>query len=120
MHGDRSTRVKALVNAFSPTALVSASIVAATGTVSAWLRLGSVSALWSSMYGRVLLLKLGVLVGVVATGAFNWLRVQPALGTDVATVRLRRSASIELAIGCAVLVVTAILVATPTPFDVAN
>lgn len=115
--GDRTRRVAALVRAFSPVALVSAALVALSGLVSAWLRLGSIPALWSSAYGQVLLVKLLFLTGVIGTGFYNWRVVQPALGTDVATARFRRSASSELAIGAIVIVVTAVLVAMPTPVD---
>jgi copper transport protein len=111
----RAARVAALVNAYSPTALAFAALVAVTGVVSAWLRLGSVAALWTSSYGQVLLVKLAFLACVTATGFYNWRRVRPALGTDEATVRLRRSATAELLIGLAVVAATAVLVAMPTP-----
>jgi putative copper export protein len=104
-----------MVGAFSPVALTCAAIVLLTGVVSAWLRLGAISPLWTSGYGRMLLLKVALLVGVAGTGAYNWLRVKPALGTPDATSRLRRSATVELAVGIAVIAVTAILVALPTP-----
>lgn len=113
--GTRGAAVAALVNAFSPAALFFAGATAATGVFAAWLHLGTIPALWESVYGRTLLLKLGVLTGVFATGAYNWLRVKPALGEDVATSRLRRSATFELAVGVVVLAVTAVLVATATP-----
>jgi len=116
----KGERAKAIVAAFSPMALVSASVVVATGGISAWLRLGGFSALWASSYGRVLLLKMAALSGVVVTGAYNWRRVRPALGTPAASGRLRRSGSAELAFGCLVLGVTAVLVAMPTPLDVAH
>ena len=116
----KGERAKAIVAVFSPMALVSASVVVVTGVISAWLRLGSVSALWASSYGRVLLLKLAALSGVVVTGAFNWLRVRPLLGAPAASGRLRRSGSAELAFGCLVLGVTAVLVAMPTPLDTAH
>lgn len=74
-------------------------------------------ALWQSRYGRTLLLKLAVLAGVAATGFYNWRRVRPALGDELGTARLRRSSAIELPIGLAVLLVTAVLVATPPPGD---
>ena len=106
-----------LVNAFSPTALVFASLVIVTGLISAWLRLGAFSALWSSAYGRVLLLKLLALAGVVATGAYNWKRVKPMLGADAAASTFRLSARVELLIGVVVILITAILVAVPTPTD---
>ena len=113
--GERTQAVAALVNAFSPAALVFAGIVIATGLFATWIHLESIPALWRTGYGRVLLLKLAVLSGVFATGAYNWLRVKPALGDDVGTRRLRRSAAIELAVGGVVLAVTAVLVATATP-----
>lgn len=107
----------ALIHAFSPTALFFAGVVVATGVVSAWLHVGAVSALWTSAYGRTLLLKLGVLSLVFGTGAYNWLRVKPALGDTAAAGRLRRSALLELAIAALVLAVTAVLVATPLPTE---
>ena len=67
----------------------------------------------------MLLLKLAVLSVVAATGAYNWLRVKPTLGDARGATRVRRSASIELTVGLLVLLVTAILVATPTSVDVA-
>jgi putative copper export protein/methionine-rich copper-binding protein CopC len=115
--GRRATAVAALINAFSPTALAFAGLVVATGLFSAWLHLGSVSALWESGYGRTLLLKIAVLTVVFGTGAYNWLRVKPSLGTERAATHLRRSATIELAVGALVLAVTAFLVATPPPMD---
>lgn len=113
----RWSGIASLVEAFSPAALTFAAIVLVTGSVSAWLRLGSVPALWSSGYGRTLLVKLALLAGAVGTGAYNWRRVRPSLGTEIATTRLRRSAAAELAIGALVVIVTAVLVATPTPAD---
>ena len=75
-------------------------------------------ATWESAYGRTLLLKLALLSAVFGTGAYNWLRVRPALGSEVAAGRLRRSAALELAVGVVVLAVTAVLVATATPSPV--
>ena len=117
--GARGRGVRDLINAFSPTALVFAGIVATTGVFSAWLHLEAVSELWRSGYGRMLLLKLGVLSIAVATGAYNWLRVKPALGNSAGAARIRRSSTVELAAGVVVLIITAVLVATPTPMDAA-
>lgn len=111
----RGPAVAALVGAFSPTALGFAALVTLTGVFAGWLHLGSVPALWQSAYGRTLLVKLAVLGGVFGTGAYNWLRVLPALGTDEAAGRLRRSATAELLVGLVVLAATAVLVATGTP-----
>jgi putative copper export protein/methionine-rich copper-binding protein CopC len=113
--GRSASRVASLVHAFSPAALAFAVIIAVTGLVSAWLRLGQLSALWSSGYGQVLLVKLALLAVLAFIGFHNWQRVRPTLGTDEATVRLERSAKLELGVGLLIIVVTAILVATPTP-----
>jgi putative copper export protein len=104
-----------LVNAFSPVALSFGGIVVVTGLVSAWLRLGGLSPLWTSDYGRVLLIKLAFLSGALATGAYNWLRVRPSLGTEASTATLRKSTRAELIIGLLVIAATAVLVAVPTP-----
>ena len=109
--------VASMVNAFSPLALACAGLVLLTGVASAWLRLGALAPLWTSDYGRTLLLKLGLLIGVVGTATYNWLRVKPALGSPESTARLKRSATVELAVGVAVIAVTAVLVALPPPLD---
>jgi putative copper export protein/methionine-rich copper-binding protein CopC len=111
----RAAAVADMVNAFSPTALVFAGVVGITGVFAAWLHLDAISSLWTSTYGRTLLLKLGVLSIVAVTGAYNWRRVRPALGDVSGAARLRRSASIELAVAVIVIAITAVLVATPPP-----
>jgi copper transport protein len=106
-----------LVNAFSPTALVFAGLATLTGLFAAWLHIGFSSALWTSDYGRMLLIKLAILSIALLAGAYNWLRVKPTLGDDAGAMRIRRSATIELGIGVLVVIVTAILVATPPPME---
>ncbi|HEU0300986.1 MAG TPA: CopD family protein, partial [Longimicrobium sp.] len=107
--------VAAMVRAFSPMALAGAAAVGLTGVVNIVFQLNALSDLWGTGYGRVLLLKLALLGGVAALGWYNWRRVLPALGGEPGTQRLRRSARAELGLGAAVLLVTAILVALPTP-----
>jgi putative copper export protein/methionine-rich copper-binding protein CopC len=113
--GGRGPAVAALVRAFSPTALAFAAVLVLSGTYAAVVHVGSVDALLGSRYGNVLLVKLGIFVLVFATGAYNYLRVRPALGDDAGTARLQRSATAEIAVGAAVLLVTAVLVATSPP-----
>lgn len=111
----RGQAVAALVNSFSPVALSFAGVAVITGTFAAWLHLEVVAALWTSAYGRTLLVKLGVLSVVVATGFYNWRRVRPSLGDERSTRRLTASATTELAVALLVIAVTAVLVATPPP-----
>ena len=112
---DRWTVVRDIVNAFSPAALAFGGIAVLTGVFMAWTHVGSISALTGTDYGRVLLLKLGLLATTGMIGAYNWLRVRPALGDHTGARRLRRSAGAELTIAALVLAVTAVLVALPLP-----
>ena len=113
--GRRAERAAALVHAFSPAALANVTILAITGFVGAKYKFTAWSPLWTTSYGQVLLVKLALLGIVAALGYHNWRRVRPTLGTDEATARLGRSAKLELVVGLLVIIVTAVLVATPTP-----
>ena len=86
-----------------------------SGTIAGWRNVGSLGAIVDTPYGQVLLAKLAVLSITAATGAYNWKRVLPALGTEAATLRLSRSASVEIATAIVVIIITAVLVATRMP-----
>ena len=112
---NRASRAAALVRAFSPVALVNATVLALTGFISAKYKFAHWAPLWTTTYGQVLLVKLACLAVVAAIGYHNWRHITPTLGTDETTARLERSASMELAVGLLVIIVTAVLVATPIP-----
>lgn len=107
--------IAAMIGVFSPMALVAAGLVVMTGVVAAAFQLGSLPALWSSSYGRTLLLKVAIVLAVLGAGAYNWRRQKPRLAAATGAEALRRSATVELLAGTVVLLITAILVATPTP-----
>jgi copper transport protein len=111
---DGFAKVAVLVRTFSPFALAMAGIAVFTGTVNALVHIGAVSELWSTSYGRVLALKVGVVLLTLTIGAYNWKVVKPGLGTEVATADLRRSARTEIAMAVIIVIITAVLVATPT------
>jgi putative copper export protein/methionine-rich copper-binding protein CopC len=111
----RGAASSALVHGFSATALLFTGILVTTGVVSAWLHLGDIPALWTSAYGRTLLLKVGIFSGVAAVGAYNFLRGRYALGETDGAARLRRSGALELLLAVGVVAVTAVLVALPPP-----
>lgn len=113
----REENVAHLVRAFSPTALLFAGLLVASGVLAAFLHSSSLDALIGSRYGTLLFVKLGIFLLVFGTGAYNFLKVQPALGTEASTRHLKRSAGAELAIAAAVLMVTAVLVATARPYE---
>ena len=117
--GTRGREASGLINAFSPVALGCAALLVATGVVAAWLHLGSLGALWQSRYGQVLLTKLAVIAVLLVVAFINWRVLRPALGTDSATRRIRRTAVTEVGLAVIVLAVTAVLVATPPPAEAA-
>lgn len=108
--------IAALVVAFSPLALASAGAVVLTGLFAWWLHVGSVAALWTSSYGRILLFKVLVVACAAALGAFNWRRATPRLQRgEGAEAFLGRSAPAELAAALVVVAATAFLVGSPPP-----
>jgi len=102
----------ALVPAFSGVAIVSVAVLVVTGSLASWIHITHPGALLSTSYGRLLLVKLGLVGAVMGLGAINWKRLTPRLGTDTGQISLRRAATIELFVAQVVLVVTALLVRT--------
>lgn len=111
----RFSPVAAMVSAFSPRALTMAGIALVTGAFAALLHLGSVGALWTTVYGRTLLLKLALVAAVAAVGSWNWRRLKPRLDAGDPPAAMRRAAALELVFGALVLLATAVLVAVPPP-----
>ena len=107
-------KLAAMVNVFSPLALVMAGIAVFTGAMNAFIHITAFSDLWSTPYGQLLALKIGLVLLTMTMGAYNWRVVKPALGTEAAARDLKRSARSEVAMGAIIVVITAILVATPT------
>jgi putative copper export protein/methionine-rich copper-binding protein CopC len=113
--GEGPSAFAAMVRAFSPVALAGSGLAAVTGLTSALFHVSAPADLFGTTYGRMLLVKLGLLAVVGAIGFYNWRRVLPTLGDAAAAAHLRRSARMEIGFGVAVVLVTAILVALPTP-----
>lgn len=104
-----------LVTRFSLLAASSVVAAAVTGVILARSQVTSVEALQTTPYGRALLVKLLALALPLLLGAYNHLRLVPAIradrNTEVATRRLRRTVRVEavvLALG--VMVATAAMV----------
>jgi copper transport protein len=120
---------------FSRTATVCVVALVATGVLQAWRQVGSADALTSTTYGDWLLVKVGLVVGIMAIGGFARWWATPRLvaaqhtpegqpsrrrGTPTArtaalhsgSTRLGRLVALETGLGALVLAVTATLVAT--------
>ncbi len=101
-----------LVPVFSPVALAAVSALIVTGLYASWTHLESVGALITTSYGRVLSIKLLLVLLVLGLGGRNFRLLTPRLGSDAGDTAMRRSAAAELAIAQLVLIVTAVLVRT--------
>ena len=104
---------------FSRTALAAVLVLVASGTINAVLYVGTVAALVGTPYGRLLLLKLALLLPILSLAWVNRRRHLPRLGGDAATVgrpamrRLARFVGGEAALAAALLAVVAVMSATP-------
>jgi putative copper export protein len=116
---NRPAQGSSLVRAYHDVALPSVVLVGLTGLANAWLRVGTLSALVGSAYGRVLIVKLLLFVILASFGYYHWrTAVAPRWSSESAS-RFRRTAYLELVVGALVLIATALLVSMATP-DVAS
>ena len=111
----RGEIVSDMVYSFSPLALTAATVLVLFGIIIAWEHLHVFSNLWSSAYGVALIVKLCFVAVVFALGAWNWRRQRPTLGTETAALKIRRSATSEVAMAALVLAATAVLLSIPAP-----
>ncbi len=89
----------------------------ATGLLLAWLQMGLFSSLWTTLYGRVLLAKLSVVVGLLLLGTWNRYRLTAAAlrGEAVARRALARTIAIEILLAVCLLAIIALWRFTPPP-----
>ena len=102
-----------MVGAFSRVAQIAVVLLLVTGAVKVWIHIGSISDLWTTAWGRSLLVKDLVVAGVLALGFYNWRFVRPALDESPRFGLIRGPAMLELLLGAAVVGVTSYLVAQP-------
>jgi putative copper export protein len=104
---------------FSVPARAGAALLVVSGAVATWTYTGPLLELPETLWGRLLLVKLGLLGGVAALGWHNWKRITPALeaGEANAPARLHRAVLGELLLGLLLVVATAVLVGTGLPVD---
>jgi len=129
--------VVSMVRRFSTLAGTTLAIVVLSGSYNAWIQTRVASALWTTTYGRVLLVKLCLVLVIVGFGAVNRFTVLPRLAgarsselgrkllsrvasvgphavSDVLRGRLARYVAVEALLGLVVLACTAVL-AESTP-----
>ncbi len=115
-YGAPQLRRAAFAN-FSRMATVLIALVLAAGTYLSIVRLPHLSDLWTQSYGRVLLIKIGLVCFALLWGAFHHFVVRPALDRADAGFlsRIGRSLAGESLVGMAVLLAAAVLVDSRPP-----
>ncbi len=104
-----------LVNGFSRIALPAVALVLVTGVGQNAFHLGNPGNFLVTGWGRMLLVKLGLVAAAMALGLYNWRVVRPALKESPRAGLLRIPATVEFLLGLAVLVATALLVVRSIP-----
>jgi copper transport protein len=94
-------------------------LVVPTGVYAAVLHVPKMESLLHSAYGQTLLVKIGFAAALIGLGAANHFRHVPALigGEEGAARKLHRTALLELAVGAAILLLSALLGVLPMPHD---
>lgn len=113
--GGGTALLAAQLRAFSPVAMVSVGVLLFAGFLLSTQHVMAWENLWTSGYGRVLLLKVAVAGGVLLVGAVNWRRGLPVLDTPEGAAATRRRAWMEVGAAALVLAVTAWLTGMTMP-----
>lgn len=117
---ERGRAVGRLISLFTRVAIPSVVVVSLAGLYSSWIHLGGVGALWSTTYGRTLLLKLLLVAPMLLLGAVNGFRYGPRAarlagadeeaGREAVERGFLRSVKAEALLGALVLLAAAVLV----------
>jgi putative copper resistance protein D len=106
-----------VVRRFSTLSLSCVSVLIVSGISNSWLLVGSIHALFTTPYGRLLLFKLALFVMLIGFGARNRFLVKAKLPKPTAdpelVAQLRRNVLREACLGVAVIVIVGCLGVTP-------
>ncbi len=98
---------------FSSMSLVAVGVLAASGCVNSYFLVGNFQALFSTGYGRLLLLKLTLFTGMIAIGAINLLLIKPRFScipeNEGELRQIAGNVMMELCLGAVLLLVVGIL-----------
>jgi copper transport protein len=121
LHGqERIPLMAAAVGRFSRLAMVAVALLLLSGIVQSIALVGAFDAFVETAYGRLVLAKIALFMGLISFGAYNQRRLLPRLRKvaegaeqpERAAALLRRSVASEVALALVVLSVASVLVAT--------
>lgn len=105
----RTDDLKAVVRRYSDVAFWAVVVLVGTGLFQGWRQVGTVDALTSTSYGRLLIVKSALVAGMLAVGWLSRRAVHARWSPDTAS-RVRRTVGIETVAAVAVLIATSLLV----------
>ena len=111
----RVSRLAVIAGRYSSIALWAFVAVAVSGFGNAWVRISYLPDLWLTDYGRLVLIKAGLLVTLGAIGYLHRKRTLPAITDDGDRRPLIRLAVVEVAVMAATIGVASALARTATP-----
>jgi putative copper resistance protein D len=116
----RQAAAAGVLHQFSGMGYAAVAVLIATGLFKSWLLVGDIHALVSTAYGRLLMIKVALFAGMGVLALLNRLQICPALDAKPADpdpwlIRLKRQATLELALGLLVLAVVGLLGALAPP-----
>lgn len=117
VRGEVGERESFAAGRFSKVAGVAIALVAITGVLRAIGEVGSLPALWDAPYGRIVLVKSGILLALAAFGAFNRYRSLPEFPRRPHL--LRRVGSVELLVAVGAFVASSLLAQGVPPATIA-
>jgi copper transport protein len=117
----RTRLASMLASRFSKMALLSVALVGLTGLYSALLRVGSISALLTSLYGHAMLLKQAFVIALLSIAGINLLIITPRLDRDRTSGasdpgpvrRFGRLVLVEIIVACLLLASVSLLTYLP-------
>ncbi len=122
-HPWASATFKAATRRFSLLGLVCVTVVLVTGMFNAWTLVGAVPPLMGTAYGKLLLVKLALLVPLLAVAAINLRKLKPRIlaledqsslaRLAVLLRRLKRNVKTEAGIGAGILLIVGLMSITP-------
>jgi len=101
---------------FSRASLIAVLLIVGSGIINGWLMIGSWTALVTTTYGELLLMKVLVVFLMIGLGAVNRLHLLPRLAENAAVwTALRRTVAVESCLAAVVILIVAMMGLTAPP-----
>jgi|TARA_B100002003_G_C14102769_1_gene530389 putative copper export protein len=114
---DGHQRLADIIQRFSLLARVSVTTLIITGALTVWFYIDTFEQLWTTSYGRMLLVKMGLVIATGGLGLYNWRWLTPQLRSDRSAGKLVQVAKLETVCALLLLAATALLVHLAMPHD---